>query len=76
LKLTNFRTALENILELKDRELKDSGEVENNILPTKAGPSVDIEELEQLLSENSRMVKENPQQAALLIRYLLNDEKK
>lgn len=36
-------------------------------------PSVDIEELEELLSENSRMVKENPQQAALLIRYWLNE---
>ncbi|MCB0322896.1 MAG: flagellar M-ring protein FliF [Bdellovibrionales bacterium] len=44
-----------------------------NILPTKAEPSVNIEELEQLLSENSRMVKDNPQQAALLIRYWLND---
>ncbi|MCB0345907.1 MAG: flagellar M-ring protein FliF [Bdellovibrionales bacterium] len=36
-------------------------------------PTVDIEELEELLSENSRMVKENPQQAALLIRYWLNE---
>ncbi len=36
-------------------------------------PAVDIEELEELLSENSRMVKENPQQAALLIRYWLNE---
>ena len=36
-------------------------------------PSVDIEELEELLSENSRAVKENPQQAALLIRYWLNE---
>lgn len=36
-------------------------------------PSVDLEQLEELMSENSRMVKENPQQAALLIRYWLND---
>jgi flagellar M-ring protein FliF len=35
--------------------------------------SVDIEELEALLASNSRMVKDNPQQAALLIRYWLND---
>ncbi|MCB0358802.1 MAG: flagellar M-ring protein FliF [Bdellovibrionales bacterium] len=36
-------------------------------------PTVDIEELEELLAENSKLVKENPQQAALLIRYWLND---
>ena len=36
-------------------------------------PSIDLEQLEELMSENSRMVKENPQQAALLIRYWLND---
>lgn len=36
-------------------------------------PSVDIEQLEQMMAENSRIVKENPQQAALLIRYWLND---
>ncbi len=44
-----------------------------SVLPERNQPAVDIEELEQLLSENSRMVKENPQQAALLIRYWLND---
>jgi flagellar M-ring protein FliF len=38
-------------------------------------PEVDIEELEELLSENSKIVKDNPQQAALLIRYWLNDGK-
>lgn len=42
-------------------------------IPEKVQPVVDIEELETMLSENSRMVKENPQQAALLIRYWLND---
>lgn len=36
-------------------------------------PTIDIEELEELLSENSKLVKDNPQQAALLIRYWLND---
>jgi flagellar M-ring protein FliF len=35
--------------------------------------SVDLEQLEELMAENSRIVKENPQQAALLIRYWLND---
>ncbi len=42
-------------------------------IPEKVQPAVDIEELEVLLSDNSRIVKENPQQAALLIRYWLND---
>jgi len=42
-------------------------------MPSIQAPAVDIEELEILLSENSRLVKENPQQAALLIRYWLND---
>jgi flagellar M-ring protein FliF len=42
-------------------------------IPEKAKPAIDIEELETLLADNSRMVKDNPQQAALLIRYWLND---
>lgn len=42
-------------------------------IPDKVTPAVDIEELEGLLSDNSRLVRENPQQAALLIRYWLND---
>jgi len=36
-------------------------------------PAVDLEQLENLMGENRRIVKENPQQAALLIRYWLND---
>lgn len=36
-------------------------------------PTINIEELEELLAENSRLVKDSPQQAALLIRYWLND---
>jgi flagellar biosynthesis/type III secretory pathway M-ring protein FliF/YscJ len=36
-------------------------------------PAVDLGQLEELMAENSRIVKENPQQAALLIRYWLND---
>jgi len=35
--------------------------------------AVDLEQLGEIMAENSRMVKENPQQAALLIRYWLND---
>jgi flagellar M-ring protein FliF len=36
-------------------------------------PRIDLEQLEELMAENSRIVKENPHQAALLIRYWLND---
>lgn len=38
-----------------------------------AEPVVNMEQLEELIAQNSRQVKENPQQAALLIRYWLND---
>lgn len=43
------------------------------IVPDLKEPSVNMEELEAILAENSRIVKENPQQAALLIRYWIND---
>ncbi|MEZ4755118.1 MAG: flagellar basal-body MS-ring/collar protein FliF [Bdellovibrionota bacterium] len=36
-------------------------------------PTVDLTQLEEVMAENSAVVKENPQQAALLIRYWLND---
>lgn len=36
-------------------------------------PAVDMEQLEELIADNSRIVKESPTQAALLIRYWLND---
>ncbi len=42
-------------------------------LPELGLPGVNMEELEGLLAENSKLVKDNPQQAALLIRYWLND---
>ncbi len=37
--------------------------------------SIDLEQFEEVVAENARLVKENPQQAALLIRYWLNDGK-
>lgn len=36
-------------------------------------PQVDLDQLNELIAENSRTVKQNPEQAALLIRYWLND---
>jgi flagellar M-ring protein FliF len=41
-------------------------------LPDLNGP-VDMEQLGEIMSESSRLVKENPAQAALLIRYWLNE---
>ena len=38
-------------------------------------PSSDVEQFEEIIAENMRLVNENPQQAALLIRYWLNDGK-
>jgi len=35
--------------------------------------AIDMSQLEELMAENSRVVQENPHQAALLIRYWLND---
>ena len=35
--------------------------------------SIDLEQLGEIMAESSRLVKENPQQAALLIRYWIND---
>jgi flagellar M-ring protein FliF len=43
------------------------------VVPDLKEPSVNMEELEAILAENSRIVRENPQQAALLIRYWIND---
>jgi flagellar M-ring protein FliF len=34
---------------------------------------VDMSQLEELIADNSRVVRENPQQAALLLRYWLNE---
>jgi flagellar M-ring protein FliF len=38
-------------------------------------PTADLEQFEEIIAENVRLVNENPQQAALLIRYWLNDGK-
>ena len=41
-------------------------------LPDLSGP-VDMEQLGEIMAESSRLVKDNPAQAALLIRYWLNE---
>jgi flagellar biosynthesis/type III secretory pathway M-ring protein FliF/YscJ len=42
-------------------------------LPDNTDTAIDIEQLEELLAENSKLVRDNPQQAALLIRYWINE---
>jgi len=57
-------------IEELEQELKQERKA---VLPVTIETNVDIEQLEGLMAENSRIVKENPSQAALLIRYWLND---
>ncbi len=57
---------------IQELEAELDAERSKAALPSYA-PSVDMEQLEEVMAENSRIVKENPQQAALLIRYWLND---
>ena len=73
---TDAEVDLSRLLPAGIEELEAELEAERSkvsTMPELSSPSVDIEELEQLLQENSRVVKENPQQAALLIRYWLNE---
>ncbi|HMO16761.1 MAG TPA: flagellar basal-body MS-ring/collar protein FliF [Oligoflexia bacterium] len=73
---TDAEVDLSRLLPAGIEELEAELEAERaklSSIPDKRQPAIDIEELETLLSENSRMVKDNPQQAALLIRYWLND---
>ncbi len=74
---TEAEVDLSRLLPAGIEELEAELEAERSKMSTSSvsliEPSIDIEELEQLLAENSRIVKENPQQAALLIRYWLND---
>lgn len=71
---TDAEVDLSRLLPTGIKELEAELEQERSKpqLPT-FEPTVDMEQLEELMAENSRIVKENPQQAALLIRYWLND---
>lgn len=76
LKPTEAEADLSRLLPSGLSELEAELEVERQkigLTPEIEGPVVDIEELEELLSHNHRLVKDNPQQAALLIRYWLNE---
>jgi flagellar biosynthesis/type III secretory pathway M-ring protein FliF/YscJ len=58
---------------MKELEAELTAERKRAALVPEYEAAVDIEQLEELMAENSRVVKENPGQAALLIRYWLND---
>ncbi len=75
---TDAEVDLSRLLPEGIQDLEAELEAERSKLSTRAedqAPEVNIEELEELIAENSRIVKENPQQAALLIRYWLNEGK-
>lgn len=68
---------LERLLPEGLKSLEEEMAVERNrarpILP-ESDDSIDLEHLEALIADNSRVVRENPQQAALLIRYWLGQD--
>ena len=57
-------------IEELEQELKQEKKA---VVPVTVETNVDIAQLEGLMAENSKIVKDNPTQAALLIRYWLND---
>lgn len=72
---TDAEVDLERLLPTGIKELEQELETERSkatSVPTYE-PRIDLDQLEELMAENSRVVKESPQQAALLIRYWLND---
>ncbi len=73
-KPTDAELDLTRLLPTGIQELEKELEAERSKVQIPAyEASVDLEQLEELMAENSRIVKENPHQAALLIRYWLND---
>lgn len=72
---TEAEVDLERLLPTGIRELEQELQAERTRAASVPDfePSVDLAQLEELMSENSRVVQENPHQAALLIRYWLND---
>ncbi len=71
---TEAEIDLERLLPTGIKELEHELEAERSkVTVPSVEPSIDMEQLEELMAENSRIVQENPQQAALLIRYWLND---
>lgn len=55
-----------------EKELKEEQKLRGSVADVEEN-AVNMEELETLLAQNSKIVNENPQQAALLIRYWVNE---
>ncbi|MDR2337373.1 MAG: flagellar M-ring protein FliF [Deltaproteobacteria bacterium] len=76
-KPTEADVDLSRLLPTGIKELEAELEAERKKLSTSIGSddigTIDIEELEGLIASNAKMTKENPQQAALLIRHWLNE---
>ncbi|MCB9030579.1 MAG: flagellar M-ring protein FliF [Deltaproteobacteria bacterium] len=70
---TESELDLSRLLPKGIQELEQELKQEQKATVPVAEAAIDIEQLEVLMAENSRVVKDNPAQAALLIRYWLND---
>jgi len=72
---TDAEVDLERLLPTGIKELEQELQAERTraaAVPEEQS-AIDMSQLEELMAENSRVVQENPHQAALLIRYWLND---
>ena len=68
----NLERLLPAGIEALEQELTSEREKATPVLP-EGGDGIDLEHLEALIADNSRLVRENPRQAALLIRYWLGE---
>jgi len=68
----NLERLLPAGIEALEQELATEREKATPVLP-EGVDGIDLEHLEALIADNSRLVRENPRQAALLIRYWLGE---
>lgn len=68
----NLERLLPAGIEALEQELATEREKAAPAIP-EGGEGIDLEHLEALIADNSRLVRENPRQAALLIRYWLGE---
>ncbi len=68
----NLERLLPTGIEALEEELAAERQRAKTVLP-EGDEGIDLEHLDALIADNSRMVKENPRQAALLIRYWLGE---
>lgn len=71
---TEAEVDLARLLPTGIRELEQELEAERSkVRVPEDEPAVDLAQLNELIADNSKVVQANPEQAALLIRYWLND---